>query len=93
MSVKSQTSAPDIERLNARFAHHFQNRNPEMAAISLVDLPRELRALTGMTISYRKLWEKGICGEVRVTKVGSRYFGDPREVAADLKMPLLNTAG
>ena len=55
-----------------------------MAALPLTDHPREIYKLTGQRFKYRLLWEKAISGEIRITKVGSRYFGDPQEVVADL---------
>ena len=55
-----------------------------MAALPLTEHPREIYKLTGQRFKYRLLWEKAISGEIRIAKVGSRYFGDPQEVAEDL---------
>lgn len=63
-----------------------------MATVPLVDLPRVLRALTGEAQTYRQLWEKAVCGDVRVTKKGARYFGDPMEVAQDLGLTIREAA-
>jgi hypothetical protein len=38
----------------------------------------------GQTPTYRQLWEKAVCGDIRMTKKGARYFGDPTQVAEDL---------
>lgn len=62
-----------------------------MATVSLTDLPRALREITGQTPTYRQLWEKTVCGDVRVTKKGARYFADPMEVAQDLGLTIRTT--